>query len=280
MLRWRHMQSWDEVAHGAGARLTYQDFLSFPDDGQRHELIDGEHYVTPSPATKHQRISRELLVALDLYLHQSGLGEVFYAPFDVVLSNYDVVEPDLLVVLDHQRDIVTEQHVRGAPAIVVEILSPGTRRRDQTIKRDLYARVGVREYLAGRSAERHGHRVYADRGWRTACRAFLDARSRGRADVGAAAKVRASARQALRNRQRTPPRVRACQEISDAFGASRRPPGKARRPRIPGVFEGGATTPGGMDRRPKCVTYFLTGPKSGRASVSFDRLNAGGPPRP
>jgi Uma2 family endonuclease len=127
-------------------KLTYDDFLSLPDDGQRHELIGGDHYVTPSPVTRHQRISGELFFSLRGYLGAKGSGSVFTAPFDVLLSDHDVVEPDLLVILADQSDILTAQHVRGAPAIVVEILSPGTRRRDETLKRALYERAGVREY--------------------------------------------------------------------------------------------------------------------------------------
>jgi Uma2 family endonuclease len=130
----------------SSTKLTYDDFLSFPDDGQRHELIDGEHYVTPSPATVHQRLVRELLFALTQYFKTVGSGEVFAAPFDVVLSWHDVVEPDLLVVLADQAAIVTDKHVCGAPALVVEILSPGTRRRDLGIKSRAYERCGVREY--------------------------------------------------------------------------------------------------------------------------------------
>ena len=131
---------------GAVEKLTYRDFLRFADDGFRHELVDGVHYVTPSPATRHQRLSRDLLVALDGYLKRTGLGEVFAAPFDVVLSDHDIVEPDLLVVLRNQSDMVTDKHVRGAPAIVVEILSPSTQGRDRGIKRQLYERSGVLEY--------------------------------------------------------------------------------------------------------------------------------------
>jgi Uma2 family endonuclease len=131
----------------AQARLTYQDFLGFPDDGKRHEIIDGVHYVTPSPNLRHQKLSGRLHYALEDYLRRHpGVGEVFYAPFDVVFSNWDVVEPDLLLVLTGQRSILTEQNVQGAPALVVEILSPGTRRRDETIKRRLFERGGVREY--------------------------------------------------------------------------------------------------------------------------------------
>jgi len=136
----------DEMRRTALPRLTYEDFLSFPDDGRRHELIDGDHYVTPSPSERHQKVSVRLVRCLDEYLESSRVGVVYHAPFDVVMSNHDVVEPDLLVILDEQRHVLTEKHVRGAPAIVIEILSPGTRRRDETLKRQLYARAGVREY--------------------------------------------------------------------------------------------------------------------------------------
>ena len=128
------------------AKLTYDDFVNFPDDGQRHELIDGEHYVTPSAATVHQRLVGRQHLALANWLQRHPIGEVFLAPFDVVLSQHDVVEPDLLVVLSDQSGIVTPLHVRGAPALVIEVLSPGTRRRDLGLKRQLYDRVGVREY--------------------------------------------------------------------------------------------------------------------------------------
>ena len=127
-------------------RLTYQDFLNFPDDGQRHELIAGEHYVTPSPNIPHKRLVVRLTIAIGNYLDRHHIGQVFCAPLDCVFSNVDVVEPDVLVVLEDQEQILTEKHVRGAPALVIEILSPGTSRRDFGIKRDLYERGGVREY--------------------------------------------------------------------------------------------------------------------------------------
>ena len=136
----------DEMRRTALPKLTYDDFLSFPDDGRRHELIDGEHFVTPSPFERHQRVSIELTLAIGNYLKSTGIGSLYVAPFDVVLSNHDIVEPDLLVILNDQQDILTEKHVRGAPAIVVEVLAPGTRRRDETLKRQPYARTGVREY--------------------------------------------------------------------------------------------------------------------------------------
>jgi Uma2 family endonuclease len=128
-------------------RLTYDDFVSFPDDGLRHELIDGEHYVTPSPNTRHQRLVGRLYAAFVLYLRDHPeAGEAFVAPFDVVFTEFDVVEPDLLFIAFNQREIVTEKHVRGAPAIVIEILSAGTRKVDEKIKYRLFERSGVVEY--------------------------------------------------------------------------------------------------------------------------------------
>lgn len=131
----------------AGVKLTYDDFLHFPDDGKRHELIDGEHYVTPSPNTKHQAVSGNLHFLRRSWLEQHPIGRVFYAPFDVVFTQFDVVEPDLMYMSNERAaEILTSKHVTGAPEIVVEITSRGTRKRDETIKRRLYERSGVSEY--------------------------------------------------------------------------------------------------------------------------------------
>ncbi len=128
-------------------RLTVDDFMLFPDDGKRHQIIDGVHYVTPSPVTRHQAISGRLYLSLGNFLaEQPQLGRVFFAPFDVIFTRWDVVEPDLLVIAGDQLDILTTKNVQGAPAIVVEILSPGTRKVDESIKRRLFDRGGVREY--------------------------------------------------------------------------------------------------------------------------------------
>jgi Uma2 family endonuclease len=137
----------DKVKQTApSVKFTYDDLCNLPDDGKRHEIIDGEHYVTPSPNTKHQRVSRELTAALVSYLGTHRVGELFVAPFDVVLSDLDVVEPDLIYISRERAGVLTEQHVRGAPDLVVEILSPGTRKTDEITKRKLYERYGVAEY--------------------------------------------------------------------------------------------------------------------------------------
>jgi Uma2 family endonuclease len=127
-------------------KLTYADYLRFPDDGLRHEIIDGEHYVTPSPATRHQRISRNLLHLIQTYLDSHQIGEVFAAPFDALLSDFDVVVPDLLYLSNERSRFLTSKNLQGPPDLVIEILSPSTRTRDKRLKRDLYERVGVEEY--------------------------------------------------------------------------------------------------------------------------------------
>ncbi len=131
-----------------GVKLTYDDFLLFPDDdGLRHELIDGEHYVTPSPNMHHQRVSGRLFLALGNYLQANPIGDLFYAPFDVVFSRFDVVEPDLLYLSNERAaQALTENNVQGVPNLVIEILSKSTRKRDRTIKQQLYERSGVDEY--------------------------------------------------------------------------------------------------------------------------------------
>jgi Uma2 family endonuclease len=129
-------------------KLTYDDFVHFPDDGKRHELIDGEHYVTPSPNLWHQKVLGRLHLVIGSWLQANPIGEMFLSPLDVVFSDFDVVEPDLLYVSNERgAAVLTPKHVRGAPDLVVEIGSPGTRKRDETIKRRLYERnTGVSEY--------------------------------------------------------------------------------------------------------------------------------------
>lgn len=131
----------------ADVKLTYDDFLLFPEDGKRHELIDGEHIVSPCPNTKHQETLGNIYWLVRSWLEGHSAGRVFLAPFDVVLSMFDIVEPDLMY-LSHERAaaVLTSKHLVGAPELVVEISSPSTRRRDDTTKRRLYERHDVVEY--------------------------------------------------------------------------------------------------------------------------------------
>ena len=126
-------------------KLTYEDYLNTPDD-ERYELINGELIMSPSPRTAHQRTDMKLGLRLGTFIEQYNLGEFFSAPFDVVLSDTDVVQPDLLFVSHERLHIITENNIQGAPDLAVEILSPSTSARDRGYKRDLYAKHGVKEY--------------------------------------------------------------------------------------------------------------------------------------
>jgi Uma2 family endonuclease len=126
-------------------KYTHADLLQMPDDGKRREIIDGDLYVTPSPIYYHQRILFQLTSAFVKFLDAHPLGELLFAPLDVILSEHDVLEPDLLFVLNEHKDIL-QDWVRGAPDLVVEILSPSTETRDRGIKLKAYGRSGVAEY--------------------------------------------------------------------------------------------------------------------------------------
>ena len=126
-------------------KLRYDDYICFPDDGKRHEIIDGDHYVNPAPSTYHQAVSRRIQFQLYMQIEQAGLGSVIDAPVDVQLTETDIVQPDLVVVLAENR-IITPSKVKGSPDHLIEILSPGTESNDRTLKRNLYERTGVREY--------------------------------------------------------------------------------------------------------------------------------------
>ena len=126
-------------------RLTYADYLDAPGD-ERYELIDGGLIVVGSPNIAHQTASMGLSLAVGGFVRERGLGQVFHAPTDVILTDTDVVQPDLVFVSNEREAIVTPANIRGAPDLVVEILSPSTASLDRTTKRDLYARHGVEEY--------------------------------------------------------------------------------------------------------------------------------------
>jgi Uma2 family endonuclease len=120
--------------------------LRFPDDGCLYELIEGELFVTPPPNIAHQRVSRDLGFVLLAYLRRSGVGELLHAPVGVRLGDESVLEPDLVVVLREHAALVGPQLVEGPPDLVIEVLSPGTARRDLETKREVYRSSCVPEY--------------------------------------------------------------------------------------------------------------------------------------
>ncbi len=129
----------------AKVRFTYSDYLLLPED-KRYEIIDGELFMVAAPNTRHQRISRRIEAALLQHIEEEGLGEFFHAPYDVILSDENVVQPDILFVRKERAGVITDANLQGAPDLVVEILSPGTRSKDLELKRKAYARFGVQEY--------------------------------------------------------------------------------------------------------------------------------------
>ncbi len=137
--------------------LTYEDLCQTPDDFNRYEIIGGELIVAPSPISKHQRVSSRLQRWFGNFVTDRDLGEIIAAPCDVKLDQHDIVQPDLLFIARERLHIIGDKYIDGAPDLLVEVLSPTTRRRDRTRKADLYARAGVREYwLADPDAHARG----------------------------------------------------------------------------------------------------------------------------
>jgi len=125
---------------------TYADYCVLPQDFNRHEIIEGDHVVTPSPTTKHQRVLAKLTSLLIVHVSTHNLGTVLAAPLDVLLAPTSVVQPDLLFISKERQDIIKEANIQGAPDLVVEVLSPSTAAIDRGGKMALYARYGVSHY--------------------------------------------------------------------------------------------------------------------------------------
>lgn len=134
------------MAPQTSTRMTYEDYLELPDDGKRYEVIEGELVVNASPYTRHQRIVGRLYAALEYFCRERRCGEAFVSPVDVVLADDSVVQPDVMVVSASRLHIVGEKNIEGAPDLVIEVLSEGTRKLDELVKRKLYERHGVNKY--------------------------------------------------------------------------------------------------------------------------------------
>lgn len=125
---------------------TYKDYAALPDDGHRYEIVDGVLYMAPSPNKGHQNAAFEIASYLRTHVKLTGLGQVYIAPFDVELNPRTVVQPDVIVVLNPNLDIITESRIIGAPDLIVEVSSPGTVGYDREKKQSAYAHAGVPEY--------------------------------------------------------------------------------------------------------------------------------------
>lgn len=126
-------------------KLTYEDYLRLPEE-KRYEIIGGDLFMTPAPSTRHQEVSGNLGFILWDFVRRHNLGKVYYAPCDVILTEHDIVQPDILFISRKRQHIITEANIQGAPDLIAEILSPTRTWMDQRLKKALYARCGVKEY--------------------------------------------------------------------------------------------------------------------------------------
>jgi Uma2 family endonuclease len=135
------------VAYATKKKIyTYQDYLSLPEDGKRYELINGELIMSAAPNLFHQDVSGNIYYNLRKYIEQNPFGKIYDAPVDVVLSETNVVQPDIIFISNENKHLLAETHIAGAPDLVIEILSPGTAYYDLIEKKELYAVSGVHEY--------------------------------------------------------------------------------------------------------------------------------------
>jgi Uma2 family endonuclease len=126
-------------------RLTAADYRLTPEDGPRYELIDGELVLMPAPSARHQDIVSELILLIRSHVKSHRLGKALVAPLDVFLGDHDAYQPDVVFIATARRDRMSEDGVHGAPDLVVEVLSPSTRAKDERRKKPTYAAHGVRE---------------------------------------------------------------------------------------------------------------------------------------
>lgn len=136
----------DWVTGPQQGQWTYADYAAIPGEQHCYEVVKGVLYMSPSPNVEHQRIAKLIVAALSRWVEQTGLGEVFQSPLDVELSEGNIVQPDVFILLKEHADQVVETRIIGAPDLVVEIASPSTVRHDLGKKLEAYACAGVPEY--------------------------------------------------------------------------------------------------------------------------------------
>lgn len=127
-------------------KFTYSDYRLLPDNGKRYEILEGELLPAASTTTKHQIVLLNLTINLSSYVEKNRLGQILIVPIDLVLSKFDVVQPDIFFISKENNHIIKSKHVEGAPDLIVEIISSGSAQRDRIIKRKIYALHGVKEY--------------------------------------------------------------------------------------------------------------------------------------
>ena len=129
-------------------KLTYETFCQLPETKRRYEVIDGEmRAMSPSPTPEHQRVARRLFLQLASFVQEHQVGELFFAPLDVLVSRQPLRtrQPDVLFVSSQRQGIIGAQHIESGPDVVVEILSPANTRADMADTLQDYAAIGVQE---------------------------------------------------------------------------------------------------------------------------------------
>ncbi|GIX42101.1 MAG: hypothetical protein KatS3mg129_1834 [Leptospiraceae bacterium] len=127
-------------------KLTYKQYFTIKDD-KRYELIEGKLLMSPAPNTKHQRIIRKLLRLIENCLINKKIkGEVFLSPIDVVFREDIVLQPDIVYITEERKDIIKERGIFGIPDLVIEVISPGSEKRDIVDKKRIYEESKVKEY--------------------------------------------------------------------------------------------------------------------------------------
>ncbi len=126
--------------------FTYQDYQNLPDDDFRYQLIEGELVMAPAPKIVHQMVKREIEFNLNNFIKDKKIGELLDAPCDVYFDEHNVFQPDILFISKEKLDIITEDNIKGAPDLIVEILSPSSAYYDLIVKKEIYEKSGVKEY--------------------------------------------------------------------------------------------------------------------------------------
>ncbi|HEX9973494.1 MAG TPA: Uma2 family endonuclease [bacterium] len=125
---------------------SYQDYFELPDDGNKYEIIEGELIMSPAPYTIHQEVMLNIAVELVNFVRKTKIGKIYVAPTDVVISDINVVQPDILFITSEKLQIITAKNIKGVPDLIIEIISPATGYYDLSGKKDIYEKFGVREY--------------------------------------------------------------------------------------------------------------------------------------
>ena len=142
-----------ELLEKQAKRWTYEEYYKLDDD-RRYEIIGGNLLMAPAPDTWHQDWSRKLFRLIDRFVTKNNLGEVFYAPIDIVLNEENTVQPDIVFIATPNLQIIQRRAIFGVPELLVELVSPSSVRRDRYDKKALYARFGVKEYWIGDPANK------------------------------------------------------------------------------------------------------------------------------